>query len=137
MTGMPSAQEGKLLSVPKLQYAKGCTQAMATYDTLVEWHANANVVAMVFDTAASNSGWINGACKNLEELLDRRLLWCACRHHIFKWILYAVFRELFGKSTSPDNELAREFRETIWHRINTNEDHMTLRITNRHLKWLK
>ena len=113
ISGIPGSKESKLLSVPKIPDATGQTQSKATFNVLQEWQIHSNVVALVFDTTASNSEWINGACKHLELLLNQRFLWCACRHHIFERILCTVFQELFGASNSPDNELARNFRDNL------------------------
>ena len=37
---------------------------------------------MVFDTTASNTRHISGACISLQKELDRPLLWFACRRHV-------------------------------------------------------
>ena len=77
ISGIPSSIDGKLLSVPKIPDATGHIQSRTKFDILCEWQIQPNVIALVFNTIASNSEWINGACKNVEELLNQRLLWCA------------------------------------------------------------
>ena len=84
VSGAPEYSEGKLLGVPILVDSKGETQANATLDLLEAWDLSDNVVALVFDTTASNSGIHNGTAKLIEENLGRKLLYLACRHHIFE-----------------------------------------------------
>ena len=57
-------------------------------------------MVLCFDTTASNTGKFNGACINLEALLNHPL-WTACRHHMHEVILSQVFKSIFGKSSSP------------------------------------
>ena len=41
------------------------------------------IIAMCFDTTASNTGEHEGACKHyFEDTIARAVLWLACRHHI-------------------------------------------------------
>ena len=68
---------------------------------LDDWEITEKCVAMCFDTSASNTGKFSGACILLEELLDRSLLWIACRHHVLEVILANVFKCIFGSSTGP------------------------------------
>ena len=46
------------------------------------WGLTDNIVVLVFDTTASNSGINIGAAKLIEEKLDKKLFYLACRHHI-------------------------------------------------------
>ena len=56
----------------------------------------------VFDTAASNSGRNKGAAKLIEDDLGRKLLWLACRHHIFELMIGAVWQKVFGDVSAPE-----------------------------------
>jgi len=90
----------------------------------------------VFDTTASNSGRLNGACVLLEQKLGKNVLFLACHHHIFEIILQAVFIEAkFAPSSGPDIPLFKRFVNN-WKNINKNEysvwtdDSMTFDILN-------
>ena len=66
-----------LLSVPKLDSSSGKAQARAGLGNLDD-----QVQIMWYDTTASNTLHLNGACVLLERGLERELLLFACRHHI-------------------------------------------------------
>jgi hypothetical protein len=81
----------QLLGVPELSAGTGYEVSSAVYDTLEDWSLLHKVQAFVFDTTASNTGRLNGACVLLEHKLDRDILYLACRHHILETILQSVF----------------------------------------------
>ena len=68
----------KLLGVPKLLSGTGKETANAVIALLESWDIGTDTVT------ASNTGHYSGACVLLENLLERPLLWLACRHHIFE-----------------------------------------------------
>ena len=72
--------------------------------------------AIVFDTTSSNTGVFKGAATYLEIDLDSKLLWLACRHHIFELILVAAWTATFGSSKSKDNLEFKKFQGT-WNTI--------------------
>lgn len=76
----------QLLGVPYLSSGTGKEISSAVYDTLKNWNMLEKVQAFVFDTTASNSGTLNGSCVLLEQILNRPILFLACRHHIFEII---------------------------------------------------
>ena len=43
-----------------------------------------NIIALVFDATASNTGLRNGCSVLMKKELGRSLLWLACRHHIYE-----------------------------------------------------
>ena len=65
---------------------------------------------MVFDTTSSNSGSIKGAAKLLEEELAKKLLYLACRHHIYELQIGAVWQKLFDEVKGPDNKFFKDFK---------------------------
>ncbi|XP_055309591.1 uncharacterized protein LOC129573248 [Sitodiplosis mosellana] len=71
----------KFLGAPKIESGTGKHIAQAVYNILVEWNISERVVACSFDTTSSNTGHKSGACVLLEELLGRKLIYLACRHH--------------------------------------------------------
>ena len=60
---------------------------------------------MCFDTTGSNNGHINVARFLLEQKQGRELLSLACRHHIMKLFIGAVFEVYFGAKLSLEVQL--------------------------------
>ncbi|ESO06295.1 hypothetical protein HELRODRAFT_160458 [Helobdella robusta] len=75
------------------------------------------VIGMCFDTTASNTGNLNGACTLLEKAMGRILLWMACRHHKFEVLLAGVYSVCLGTSTGPEILFFKRFREK-WTEMN-------------------
>ncbi|KAL4084393.1 hypothetical protein QTP88_028216 [Uroleucon formosanum] len=93
----------------------------AVYDELENWGLLEKIQGFVFDTTASNSGRLNGACVLLEQKLGRNVLFLTCRHHIFEITLQAVFIEAkFAPSSGPDIPHFKRFIDN-WKNINKNE----------------
>jgi hypothetical protein len=61
----------QLLRVPQLPSGNGNKICSAVYNTLNDWCLLDQVEDFVFDTTASNSGRLNGACVLLEQKLNR------------------------------------------------------------------
>jgi hypothetical protein len=99
------------LGVPHISNSAGSEICSAVYDELKNWGLLEKVQGFVFDTTASNSGRLNGACVLLEQKLGRNILFLAYRHHVFEIILQAVFVEAkFAPSSGPDKPLFKRFR---------------------------
>lgn len=107
----------KFLGAPKIVSGTGEHIAHAVYDTLVGWGITERVVACSFDTTASNTGINTGACVLLEELLGRKLIHLACRHHIHEVVLKNVFEKKCGKTSAPETLIFNRFADQ-WHEIN-------------------
>ena len=108
----------KLLGVPKLASGKGVVAANAIHQQLISWQCEQLVIGMCFDTTASNTGRLNGACTLLEQCLGRNLLWMACRHHMLEVLLADAFGICLGPSTGPEILFFKRFRES-WPKLNT------------------
>ncbi|KAL4131631.1 hypothetical protein QTP88_008916 [Uroleucon formosanum] len=107
----------QLLGVPHLSSGTGKEISSAVYDTLKDWSMLEKVQAFVFDTTASNSGRLNGSCVLLEQMLNRPILFLACRHHIFEIILQSVFS--YSKLTTmsgPEIPIFKRFKNN-WNQI--------------------
>jgi len=108
----------QLLGVPHLSSGTGSEICSAVIDELENWGLLEKIQGFVFDTTASNSGRLNGACVLIEQKLGRNVLFLACRHHIFEIILQAVFIEAkFAPSSGPDIPLFKRFVNS-WKHIN-------------------
>ena len=101
----------KLLGVPKLPSGSGKAAADAVFQELVSWECLPDVIGMCFDTTASNTGRLSGACTLLEQSLGRDVLWLACRHHMFEVLLANAFNECFGPTTGPEILLFKRFKD--------------------------
>lgn len=108
VTGIDTNQ---LLGVPKLVSGTGEAQARAVDQLLEDWGLKHLVKALCFDTTATNTGHINGACPLLESKLDRNLLYFACRHHIFELVLACVFTTCMGPTSGPDVKIFKRFQK--------------------------
>ena len=105
----------KLLGVPKLLSATGKETANAVIGLLESWDIGIETVGACFATTASNTGHYSGACVLLENLLERPLLWLACRtisskcfyrtclqhvwaHHLVQTFYYSNTFDLHGRN---------------------------------------
>ncbi|KAG0710504.1 hypothetical protein GWK47_022672 [Chionoecetes opilio] len=72
--------------------------------------AREQIIGLSFDTTASNSGMLAGACVHLENLLGRSLLWLACRHHVLEVVLKHIFEKCCSSSTGPEIPTFKRFQ---------------------------
>ncbi|XP_076279088.1 uncharacterized protein LOC143208527 isoform X1 [Lasioglossum baleicum] len=107
----------KLLGIPVIPSGSGANQASAIFSKTEEWNLSQQVEALCFDTTATNTGRIQGACVLLEQKLEKELLYLPCRHHIYELILRAAFDTKMKKSTGPDVPLFKKFKNS-WSSIN-------------------
>ena len=107
----------KLLGVSKMLSGKGKAMADAVTQELESWSCDSVVIGMCFDTTASNTGRLSGACQLIENSLDRNLLWLACRHHMLEVLLADSFTVCFGPSSGPEILLFKRFKG-MWFQLN-------------------
>lgn len=105
----------KLLAIPKLQSGTAAVMSDACMAEIRRWALEDRIVAMCFDTTASNTGCKGGVCIRLETELGKDLLNLACRHHISEIVLEKVF-SLHDSAKSPKLELFVHFRD-FWPQI--------------------
>jgi hypothetical protein len=70
-----------------------------------------NIVAVAFDTTASNSGRHRGATVRLQQDLARPVFFLACRHHVSELIVKACWYCLFEEDLCPDCKFFAMIRE--------------------------
>ena len=128
-------EDGKLLGIPVISDGKGITQASESMKLINEWNIANNIFSLVFDTTSSNSGWMNGACVNIENILGKKIFYFACRHHIFEIILHAICVDVLGPTVGPDNLIFKHFSKS-WNSLDKSQ-YQTLKISNRKLKLRK
>ena len=108
---LSSGGNSKLLGIPKVAKQTGVIEGAAVYEALLDWHVEKNIMAMCFDTTASNTSTSVGVCAILELKLNRHLLHFACRHHILELLVGAAFKATVEPSTSgPRIQLLEKFR---------------------------
>lgn len=77
------------------------TIAQAIIDLIIEHHLENRIVALSCDTEFANTGRLNGVCIRIERFLERQLLHCMCRHHVYELILKHVGEHIFGTTSGP------------------------------------
>lgn len=108
-----SYPEGKLLAAVSIHDGCGKTIAQKVNEIAEDWTIVPSIRAMVFDTTSSNTGCFTGAATRLEFLFDKKMLWCACRHHICELALGCAWEALFGGTHGKDNTDFKSFGD-IW-----------------------
>ena len=111
VSGAPQYEEGKLLGVPFIESSTGIQQCNATLELIETWGLTDNIVGLVFDTTASNSGINKGAAKLIEEKLEKKVFYFACRHHISEVIIGGAWEAVFSNVKSPDNPMFKNVKE--------------------------
>ena len=94
-------EENKILYITKTEDSTGKVEADKVKEVLESWKITENIIACGFNTTSSNTEVHVGSCTILQQLLQRQLLWLACRHHILEIVIGAAFTELLGESKSP------------------------------------
>ena len=74
-----------------------------------QWDIENQVVALCFDTTASNTGHRRGACVQIEQKLNQDLLYLACRHHIMELLIGTTFDKMLKASSGPEILLFKRF----------------------------
>ena len=116
VSGAPQYEKRKLLGVPFIESSTGIQQCNATMELIETWGLTDNIVGLVFDTTANNSGINKGAAKLIEEKLDKKLFYFACRHHISEVILRGAWEAVFSNIKSPDYPMFINVKEK-WNKL--------------------
>ncbi|XP_055838250.1 uncharacterized protein LOC129906492 [Episyrphus balteatus] len=127
-------EKEQLLGVPVIENSTGEEQAAAVYEMLEQWGVSNAVKAMCFDTTASNTGRLKGSCKILQQMLDKELLYLACRHHILEVLLRGIFDCKLGSTTGPQPDIFKRFQNE-WSKIDSKIYHTGIsdKNVNKHL----
>ena len=84
-----------------------------------DWGLKESIIACGFDTTSSNTGIHKGSCVLLQDILQRQLLWLACRHHIMELLVKAAYHQVFGDSKSSDVKLFSIMKDpSTWNSLN-------------------
>lgn len=68
------------------------------FEYVTQYQLCDHLVGMVFDTTSANTGIDNGAATLLQDKLGRKILFFACRHHIYELYLKCAFENLVQKT---------------------------------------
>ena len=101
ISGADASKVTKLLGVPEVDSGSGQKQKEAAVEMLIKWNIFEQIVGLVFDTTSSNTGSEIGACKLLEDYLEKAVLWLACRHHIYELHIKHVVEAVTGMTKDP------------------------------------
>ena len=134
----------QLLKVAKLPNGTGAQQAKAVVETLDEWGLKEKVVAISFDTTASNTGRNQGACVLIEQELQKDLLYLASWHHIFELLAQTAFSTTMGSTAAPEVLLFKRFQaqwkfidKTLFATTVTNKDFADIVIEENLIAWVE
>ena len=115
LSGVEEERMRKLLGIPETESGTGADEFEVVKKNLKEWGVKGQVLGMVFDTTASNTGEYSGACQYLEEWLEAPVLWLACRRHMAELHLGTAVRLVMGATKDPGlalfRRLSREWRQ--------------------------
>ena len=110
VTGVNADNVRKLLDVPDSPDGTGAEEFKVVKELLIDWKIWQQLVGMVFDTTATNTGAEAGACRLLELWRGEPILWLPCRHHIPELHIGYAMKRIFGKSKDPGVALFRRLK---------------------------
>ena len=113
-------EENQILAIARTDDATGAVEATTVKEALDSWGLTESIIACGFDTTASNTGINLGSCKILQDLIQRQILWLACRHHMGELIVKAAFHCIFGKTKGPVETLCKTLQDS-WSSIDTQD----------------
>ena len=96
--------QSHLLGAPGLEHGSGEDQFTAIQNLLDSFNLGQFIHGVCFDTTASNTGYLRGACARLANFNGRPLLLLACRHHVGELHIKHFCNEVaVNKSVGPEN----------------------------------
>ena len=118
ISGSPEYEEGKILGTHFICGGSGEHQKNECMRLLTEWGADKCICALCFDTTASNTGVHKGAAIKIEQALEKKILYLACRHHMYELVLKSVYEHLFNYDPSDEITMFRKLRKR-WDKFKT------------------
>ena len=106
----PDMEKSQILGAQGLDGQAGNDIAESVIIQLEEFKIKDQVVGLSFDTTATNTGSVQGACTRLEAALGRKLMWLACRRHIQELHVKHVDSKL-RPTSGPKDTLFVRFQE--------------------------
>ena len=96
----------------------GFVQAEGVHAMVVEWGTETKIVALVFDTTASNKGHLRGAAVRLQALLKLPLLFHGCHHHVGELLAKKPWHKIFSKDPALDVKMFVNIKN-VWRKVDT------------------
>lgn len=106
----------KILEIPVITNSTGHAQKDAFIKCFSSWNLLDNLIALVFDTTSSNTGWKNGCAALVEKEVGHALLWTACRHHVYELHVRHVWDAVNGSHNGPIEPILKMLQD-IWDSI--------------------
>ena len=94
------------------------TECQAVIDALEHIEFNIkNIIGLIFDTTAVNSGHWGGVTVQLQCHIDHDILQIAYRHHIMELVCGGAASTVYGDTESPYEPVFKNFA-AVWNTIN-------------------
>ena len=107
----PGNLSGQFIASPAISNGTGDTMAKCVFKIVNDYQLIDSVHALVFDTTASNTGKWSGASTIFGLMLERPLLWLACRHHVCELFIKHANIAIRGETKGPDDPLFKELQK--------------------------
>ena len=107
----PTLEHPQVLGVPPAESSKGVDQQQVVENVLEEWGLKEHIMALGFDTTASNTGVHAGAVTLIEKYLGRACMWSACQRHIHELHIKHAAEFVFGPTSGPSDKLFKNLRD--------------------------
>ena len=118
----PSLPSPQVLGVPAADSSKGVDQRDVLTKLIEEWGVTEHIIALGFDTTASNTGVHAGAVTLVEQYLGRAVMWCACQRHVHELHIKHASEYVFGPTTGPSDKMFKKLRDN-WGELKDNIDY--------------
>ena len=88
----------------------GMQQKNVVVDMFTKWNISGQITGVAVDTTRSNTGQERGACKLIEDYLDKSVLWiaCHCCHHIYDLHINYVAEAVTGNTKDPGIKMSKK-----------------------------
>ena len=101
-----SERSDQFLAAPLINPPDGKTMALTIVKTLDNWDIQIdNIIAMCWDTTASNTGVHKGSATLFEKYIKKAILWLGCRHHIGEVPIRHVNIRVRGPTKGPTDPM--------------------------------
>ena len=107
----PSLDSPQVLGVPAAESSKGSDQMEVVVKLIESWDITDHIMALGFDTTASNTGVHGGAVTLVEQHLGRAVMWAACQRHVHELHIKHAAEYVFGPTTGPSDKMFKSFRQ--------------------------
>ena len=102
---------------------RGKTEAEAVIKVLEGREVRDQIIAVSFDTTASNTSAEVGACRYIEDYVGWPDLWLACRHNIAELVVREAWAKIFETKTSCPKVQLFETLKKSWQDIKDKIDY--------------